>query len=213
MFIDHFVWATPDLGLEMEHFIDISGVKPEYGGSHPGKGTHNALVRVGHACYLEIVAPDPLQHQIDRRWMIPQEVTHPRLIKWAWTSNDLVGDCERMDELGCLLGPVSTGKRFRNDGQWLHWKLTDPDFSDSSLVPFLISWGQDQHPALSLPLHCQLRSVSLLHPRPENLRFLELLSDFPVVNIEQGEELLSIEIEAPRGILQLSTEAPYCQVL
>lgn len=211
MFIDHFVWATADLRLEMEHFLDIAGVKTEYGGSHPGKGTHNALVRVGHACYLEIIAPDPLQHDIDRRWMIPEYSVQPRLIKWAWTSIDMVGDCRRMDNLGCPVGPVSTGKRLRRDGRWLHWNLTDPDYSNSSLVPFLINWNQDPHPASSLPRQCQLRSVRLLHPRPRELRFIDLLSDF-LVDIEQGEESLSLDIEVPRGVLQLSTKPPYCQI-
>jgi hypothetical protein len=110
------------------------------------------------------------------------------------------------------MGPVLTGKRLKNNGQWLNWELTDPDFYDRALIPFLISWGQEQHPASSLPYHAQLISVRIIHPRPMDLRFMELLSDFEVV-FEEGEEALSLEIESKRGVLRLSTQSPYYQLL
>jgi hypothetical protein len=211
MFIDHFVWAAADLRLEMEHFNDITGVRPEFGGSHPGKGTQNALVRLGYACYLEIIAPDPLQRQVDRRWMISKSPISSRLIKWAWTSIDIEEDCRRMGELGRPIGPVSTGKRLRHNGDWLHWQLSDPDYCDSPLVPFLISWNQSRHPANSLPYQCQLKSVKLSHPRPEELRFLELLSE-STLTIAKGKEQLLLQMECPKGVMKLSTEAPYYQI-
>lgn len=212
MLIDHFVWVASDLELEMERFRDKAGIKPELGGSHPGKGTHNALVRIGQASYLEIIAPDPRQPEVDRPWMMPEFVGDSRLIKWAWKSTDISIDSGRMDAVGCPVGCISTGKRLTDEGKWLHWQLTDPDFSDSLLVPFLINWPDDQHPTRSLPFSCQLRSVSISFPLPGQLRFIDLLLDFPG-KISEGTELFTLDIEGPRRIVRLSSQAPYFQVI
>ena len=53
--IDHVILGIDDLDRGVKAFEAASGVKPVYGGKHPG-GTHNALVSLGDGIYLEILA-------------------------------------------------------------------------------------------------------------------------------------------------------------
>src|SRR5688572_14691066 len=54
---DHLILAIRDLDEGVRRFQERTGVRPVFGGDHPGRGTRNALVSLGSGLYIEILAP------------------------------------------------------------------------------------------------------------------------------------------------------------
>src|SRR5215510_12696771 len=110
--IDHLVYATPDLELGIERIHELLGVRAAIGGSHPGRGTRNALVALGDAAYLEIIGPDPDQpappggrpFRIDR-------LRTPALVAWCAKGQKLDALAAEARTRGVTLGPVIDGSR------------------------------------------------------------------------------------------------------
>ena len=66
MNLDHILYVGPDLDELGRELARVGGVAASVGGTHPGQGTHNALVDLGPGQYLELMAPDPdqLEHDV-----------------------------------------------------------------------------------------------------------------------------------------------------
>ena len=154
--IDHLVYAVADLDEGVVEIERRLGARAAYGGSHPGRGTHNALRGLGDS-YREIIGPDPDQPEpAEGR---PFEVTTtmtPRLVTFA-VRPDVAAD-ETIDSLAAALaevghdpGPVLPMSRATPDGTELHWRLTFPTLALGGAVPFLIDWGDTPNPATTAP--------------------------------------------------------------
>lgn len=55
-FIDHLVVTAPSLEIGAAFVKDVLGVAPQTGGEHLRMGTHNRLLRLGDALYLEVIS-------------------------------------------------------------------------------------------------------------------------------------------------------------
>ena len=58
-FLDHITVTAFSLETGAEWVTQSLGVGPQAGGEHPRMGTHNLLLRLGDAAFLEIIAPNP----------------------------------------------------------------------------------------------------------------------------------------------------------
>lgn len=164
--LDHLVYATPDLVATVASLSERLGVAPAGGGSHPGMGTRNHLYGIGNGAYLEIIGPDEAQ-DIPPRWFGIAALTRARLVGWAARTEriDLVvaGSRERGYDPG---DPVSMARE-KADGTRMTWRLTMPK---STLVPFLIEWGDTPHPSAGDLPELTLEALAGEHPEPLELR-------------------------------------------
>jgi hypothetical protein len=203
--VDHLVYATPDLNRGIEEIVKLLGVRATPGGQHPGRGTRNALIKLGPASYLEIIAPDPEQPNPNTpRPFGIDELKGSRLVAWAANGVDLERLRDEAARNGTPLGEVMSGSRRRPDGVLLSWRYTDPrTVLADGLIPFFIDWGQSPHPALTAAPGASLIALRAEHPNWQRVqrRLRELGLDLPVQ--PGAAPALVATIEGPRGRVEL----------
>lgn len=211
--IDHITVTAPSLASGAALVRDVLGIAPQPGGQHPRMGTHNLLLRLGDALFLEVIAPDPAAPPPDRpRWfgldrLAPQAA--PSLATWVVRSADIHASLAAASEALGNVEPMSRGA--------LSWLITIP--SDGSLplggvAPALIEWHVDIHPAARLRDDgLSLSRLELVHPEPERISRLlaSLALDAPVsVTAAAAGALpqLIAHIHTPQGLRLLSVASP-----
>lgn len=202
--IDHLLYGVRNLQEGMDYIHKLTGVKPVIGGSHPGLGTHNALMGLGNNIYFEIIAPDPEQ-EVERTWMDLNQLEKPKLFRWAATTQDVTAVKKKGLVGGIDIGAVKSGSRYKPDGSLLEWTLSDPNVNlADGLIPFFIDWGEKGNPTPQLPAGCTLQSFKAIHPQPQKVdRLLNALG--LQLEVDQGPEiLLTAEIMTPKGRIHLS---------
>jgi hypothetical protein len=203
--IDHLVYATPDLSAGVERIEVLLGIRATPGGQHPGEGTRNALIALGPTSYLEILAPDPEQPNLDhpRRFGI-DTLNRPRLVTWAAKGHDLTQTVNDAHRRGVPLGEVISGSRRTPGGVLLSWHTTNQRaVIADGIVPFFIDWGTTPHPASSAASGATLIALRAEHADPINVRRMlnQLGFDLPVTKGPRAA--LVATIAGPRGRVEL----------
>src|SRR5215210_6351078 len=165
--IDHVIVGIADLEQGIRRLAELTGVTPERGGEHPGRGTHNALLSLGPRTYLEIIAPvaGPAPQMEFLSGM--KELTP---IGWAIGTKDLDAAKSRLEAAGFRVTPPRAGSRKRPDGQLLEWRAAGIEGLPGDLAPFLIEWGPNtRQPATTSPKGCTLESMEIHAPKSESL--------------------------------------------
>jgi hypothetical protein len=170
--LDHIVIGAASLDAGACWVEERLGARPVPGGQHAAMGTHNALLRLGPRCYLEVIAIDPTGEAPARpRWFSLDEPemrrrleASPALITWVVRTSSLASACARVPDLGEIL-PM-TRNAFR-------WDISVADSGAlpwSGILPTAIEWkagpdGAVRHPCDALPdSGCELVSLKLSHP-------------------------------------------------
>lgn len=172
--IDHIVIGARSLEEGARYVEELLGVKPSRGGAHPGAGTHNMLLGMGAACYIEVIAPDPAQpdpphprpFDLDdpaTRMMLEAE---PRLLGW-------VARTQALDAVVTRLGAHHAGAIRPWSRGDLSWRMAMPPQNQdmSNLIPSLIQWddGQGAAPRLA-DKGIRLVALEAEHPDPDSVR-------------------------------------------
>lgn len=171
--LDHLLLGTNDRDRGIAWFEDRTGVRAAVGGSHPGRGTRNALVALGGRRYLEIIAPDPDQPAVNLQMNL-RALSEPRLITWAATTADLNALAQRLRDEGNARAMPHEGSRTRPDGRMLKWRTlaSDTDLADRGInpIPFFIEWAAgSSHPSQDAPTGCDLAAFEFEHPSAKRL--------------------------------------------
>ena len=203
--MDHLVLGVPDLAQGIDLVEQKTGVRANFGGPHPGRGTHNALLSLGGRQYLEIIARDPQQPQATPLMFAGLEgLKEPRFVSWAVAVDTIETVSRRALAADCKVVGPTEGSRARTDGKLLKWKtltVTDPAID---LLPFVIAWDRETpHPSQDSPTGCTLLSFEIQHSDPERLR--DLLAKFGVdASVGPGPiSKLSARLQTPNGELSL----------
>jgi hypothetical protein len=183
--IDHLVYACPDLDAAVSEIARLlTGIRPQDGGQHPGLGTHNALLSLGDRTYLEIIAPDPAQPANGNPLPFGlDDLNAPALRAWAAAPDDLDAAVRTARADGFDYGDIVTRHRRTPGNGELSWRMTSYEHdSGVAVLPVLIDWGHDRHPAQTAPAGLRLIEFRILAPNPEDVaRQLRATSiDLPV---------------------------------
>lgn len=204
--IDHLTVTAPSLAAGAEFVRDTLGVAPQPGGEHPRMGTHNLLLRLGDALFLEVIAANPAAPAPGRpRWFALDELTPqsvPTLATWVARTADIRAAAAASTEALGAIEPMSRGA--------LDWLITIP--ADGALplggvAPALIEWHTDQHPATGLQDHgLALAGLELCHPDPERVtRLLRSLGLADAVTVSAAAKPAVVaHIDTPQGRRRLA---------
>jgi hypothetical protein len=200
--LDHLVVAGESLDAATAHVEGVLGLEMGGGGSHPTMGTHNRLLSLGAADYLETLAIEPgAPAPIRPRWFgLDRFSGSPRLVGWALRVDDLDEAVAAASEgvgrpVAARRGPYA-------------WRITLAETGESpfgGLCPALIAWDSAP-PAPDLPdVGARLVSLTLTHPRAGALGWaLSQLTDDDRVTIHEGPVALRAVIHTPSGEKVLS---------
>lgn len=202
---DHLLITAPSLAAGETYLRETLGVAPRIGGEHARMGTHNLVVRLGGAMYLEVIAINPAAPRPNRpRWFGLDDIgadAPPRLTTWVARVDDIhaaaaaspfpLGDIEPMSR-----GPFD-------------WRITIPrdgTMPANGVAPTLIQWSGDTHPASTLPdVGCVLERIAGAHPQADRIAgMLESLGFEGDFSVSPGETPgLVATLRTPAGIRQL----------
>jgi hypothetical protein len=195
--VDHILLGIDDLDRGIAAFEQLTGVRPAYGGKHPG-GTHNALVSLGDGLYLEILALQPNAKPsgpfagLDTlRTLTP--------IGWAVSATDVADIRKRMDAAGMPLSQPSVGSRVTPAGATLSWQSLDLK-ERIEQAPFFIVWGpKSPHPSTTSPGGCRMEHWRVAGPNHKSLAQLRRTLDLAVEIKEAAATSLHLSLACPKG--------------
>jgi len=190
------------------HVEGRTGVRAAFGGVHPGRGTRNALLSLGERHYLELIAPDPKQNNVEsfaaKQWNLLKELKAPRLIGWAAHPGDLEKFSAHLRDAGISFDGPRPGSRQRPDGKLLQWTTLNLKDDKDGLLPFFIEWSANSlHPSADAPKGCKITHFRAVTPRTQELTKIVNLLQLELPISSGDKPGLRATITGPKGELTI----------
>lgn len=203
--LDHFMWAAADLDEGVAAFERLSGVRPGYGGSHPGRGTRNALASLGPDVYLELIAPDPAQKLDGTPGSELQKLKRPCVHAFVAGSRELPAVQKAYAGAG-IAADLLEGGRKTPSGGYIGWKVLIPRPNEfGAFAPLFIDWLDSTHPATTSTPGCALTSFEAGHPNLEKVAALWWALGLAVPLVRADKPYFTAALATPRGPLRLTS--------
>jgi hypothetical protein len=169
--LDHIVIGAATVAEGVAYVAAELGVAVPVGGEHPRMGTHNHVMRLSDRTFLEIIAINPTAAAPARpRWfglddpfVQAQLQQGPRLLTWVVNTRDLAAvHAQSMVPLGAIT------PQMRGELEWLITIPIDGHLPGAGLIPTVIQWQVEGHPARNMAERgCSLTDLALYHPYPD----------------------------------------------
>jgi len=151
--IDHLVIGAGTLQQGLDHVRERLGVSMPFGGVHAKMGTHNHLMQLGNASFLEVIAinrdiepPDrPRWFGLDDAFIRRQIIKEPTLLGWVVNTDDID---RLMKQANFSLGKAELITR--GNLSWHFGLPEDGRLIAGGMLPYAIEWGTDHHPSAGM---------------------------------------------------------------
>ena len=214
--LDHLVVGAGTLEQGVTYVKEQLGVAIPKGGEHPSMGTHNHLMQLGGNAFLEVIAINPDAPAPDRpRWYGLDDPfvrgrleRQPQLLSWVINTSDLKG---LQAQTSFSFGEATEVSR--GDLSWHFGIPDDGRLLASGMLPYLIQWHTNMHPAKRMDdVGCTLKQLELHHPQPKWL--LSILNEIDATKFVEVKKLdsdatpfIEAHIETPTGVKTLSSRS------
>lgn len=212
--LDHLVIGAATLEQGVSYVRDKLGVDIPKGGEHPLMGTHNHVMKLGDDFFLEVIAFNPHAAAPTRpRWygLDDPDVRRslevgPRLLTWAANTDNLV---QLMAKTDFQLGESTLVTR--GELSWLFAVPDDGRLLASGMLPSLLQWHTEHHPANNMvDLKVRCKSLTVHHPYADwlssILKVIDATNLVQVVALKANElPYLRAEFDTPNGVVELDS--------
>lgn len=198
--IDHFILAINDMERGVAEFERMTGVRPVFGGVHPGRGTQNALASLGDGRYIEVLAPDPKQPNPKQpiEGLAALKTLTPS--GWALGTTDTFALQARLNRRGIETTGNMPGSRALPDGSRLEWSTFGVARPNHRWMPFFIQWSDPaKQPSRTAPGGCRLESVAIEDPNPDPLTHVLATAGVKLALTKSDVSRMTIVLQCPKG--------------
>ena len=196
--LDHIAISGKTLDEASDHVESSLGVKLQDGGCHDRYGTHNKLLSLANGIYLEAIAINPhvVKPRYPRWFNLDNFNGKPRITNWICRSENINSDTKNI-----FFESTEIIKMKRNQLQWLMTVPRNGILPFDGAFPAILQWETIPPIANLAPSGCDLRHMTILHPKALTLQNKIKSINDPRISFEPNNKVAFFaEFDTPHGI-------------